>query len=187
MNAPLPPGSGRRSGVPYPALPPTSRDDLPGRGQPGAPGAWGLRAAARIIDLVIVLLPANVLAAAVGDTSDGQFQAPVWVLLVFPVTFVAYETVLVSRTGQTLGKLLCRLKVVEWRNGDLPTAREAFFRAMVPGVFLFGYLLFPPLLLLVPLVYLSSIADRLYRGIHDKVADTIVLYSPPAARTSPPE
>jgi len=164
-----------------------TRDDLPGRGQPGAPAAFGLRAAARIIDLVIVLLPANALAAAVGNTTDGRFQAPVWVLLVFPITFVVYETVLVSRSGQTFGKLLCRLRVVEWRNGDLPTLREAFFRAMVPGVFLFGYLMFPPMLLLLPLVYLSSIADRLQRGIHDKVADTIELYSPPLVRERPAE
>ncbi len=185
MSTSLPPGSGRRSGLPYPGTPPATRDDLPDRGRPGAPGAWGLRAVARIIDFVIVLLPANALAAAVGETVEGRFQAPLWVLLVFPITFVMYETVLIARGGQTLGKFLCRLKVVAWRTGDLPTPRAAFLRAMVPGVFLFGYLLFPPLLLVVPLVYLTSVADSLYRGIHDKVADTIELYAPPVARERP--
>ena len=50
--------------------------------------------------------------------------------------------------------------------------------AIVPGIFLFLYLLIPPLLLFVPVVYLSSIADTLARGVHDKAANTIVLLSP---------
>lgn len=172
------PRSGRPSGLPYPDSTPFRRDDLPDRGQPGAPAAWGLRAAARIIDLVIVLLPANALASVLGTEVDGRFEAPLWVLVVFPVTFMVYETVLVSRTGQTLGKIICRIKVVEWESGDLPTMQEALLRASVPGFFLFLYLLFPPLLLVPVLIYLTSIADTLYRGVHDKMAHTVVLSAP---------
>ncbi len=170
--------SGRSSQLPYPDSTPFTRDDLPDRGAPGAPGAWGLRAAARIIDLVIVLVPVNLLVLLVGDRVDGRAVAPDWALLLFPLTFMVYETLLVSRTGQTIGKFLCRIKVVEWESGDLPTPAEAFVRALVPGAFLFLYLFFPPLLLMPALIYLTSVADSLYRGLHDKAAHTIVLAAP---------
>jgi uncharacterized RDD family membrane protein YckC len=172
------PRSGKPSQLPYPDATPYHRDDLPDRGAAGAPAAWGLRAAARIIDFVIVLLPANALTSLLGSDVDGRFRAPLWVLVIFPVTFMVYETVLVSRTGQTLGKFLCRIKVVEWESGDLPTTAEAFTRAIVPGIFLFLYLAFPPLLLVPALIYLTSIADTLYRGVHDKAAHTVVLAAP---------
>jgi uncharacterized RDD family membrane protein YckC len=180
------PRSGRPSQLPFPDETPFRRDDLPDRGAPGAPASWGLRAAARIIDFVIVLLPANLLVSLVGTEVDGRVEAPTWALLVFPVTYMVYETVLISRTGQTLGKFLCRIKVVEWESGDLPTPAEAFVRAIVPGVFLFLYLVFPPLLLVPVLIYLTSIADTLYRGVHDKAAHTLVLAAPKAPRGTPP-
>ncbi len=178
VSTPRPAGSGRPSGVPYPLSSPLSRHELPERGLAGSLPPFGLRAAARVIDFVIVLLPVNALARVLGESVDDRFEAPTWVLWIFPLTFVVYETVLVSRSGQTLGKLLCRMKVVEWTTGELPTAREAAIRAMVPGIFLMLYLLIPPLLLFVPVVYLSSIADTLARGVHDKAANTIVLLSP---------
>lgn len=180
------PRSGRTSQLPYPDQTPFRRDDLPDRGAAGAPASWGLRATVRIIDFVIVLLPANLLVSLVGTEVDGRFEAPTWALLVFPLTYMAYETVLVSRTGQTLGKFLCRIKVVEWESGDLPTPAEAFSRAIVPGVFLFLYLLFPPLLLVPVLIYLTSIGDTLYRGVHDKAGHTIVLAAPKAPRLPTP-
>lgn len=176
------PASGRPSGVPYPLSTPYHRDDLPDRGAPGAPASWGLRAAARIIDLVIVLLPTYALSAVFGETVDDRVVAPVWVLLLFPVTFMVYETVLVSRFGQTAGKYLCRVKVVEWESGDLPTPQEAFYRAIVPGVFLFLYLVFAPLIFIPGLIYLTSLADTMYRGVHDKAAHTIALAAPRNAR-----
>lgn len=176
------PRSGRPSGLPYPDETPYRRDELPDRGAPGAPASWGLRGMARLIDFVIVLLPANALASLVGTEVDGRFEAPLWTIALFPITFVVYELVMVGRTGQTLGKLLVRIKVVQWDSGDLPTFQDAFLRAIVPGAPLLLYLAFPPLLLAVPLVYLTSVADTLYRGVHDKAARTIVLAAPRVPR-----
>lgn len=187
MNTPPLPGSGRPSGVPYPPSTPLHRDDLPDRGHPGAPAAWGLRAAARILDLVIVLLPMNLIALLVGDRTDSGVQAPLWVRLIFPITFIVYETVLISRNGRTIGKLLFRTAAVEWTTGELPTPREAFIRALVPGIWYFAYLLGGPfslLFFLPPIIYLTSVADTLYRGFHDKLANTIVL-AVPKAPTAP--
>ena len=181
MNPPPLPGSGRPSGVPYSPSTPVRRDDLPDRGRPGSPAALGARAAARILDLVIVLIPMNAVALAFGDRTDSGVEAPLWVRLVFPVTFVAYETVLISRNGRTIGKMLFRTTAVEWSVGELPTPKEAFIRAIVPGIWYFLYLLGGPfslLFFLPPVIYLTSVADTLYRGIHDKLANTIVLATP---------
>ncbi len=181
MNTPPLPGSGRPSGVPYPLSTPMHRDDLPDRGRPGAPAAWGARAAARILDLVIVLIPAYLVGLVLGDRAASDVAAPLWVRLIFPITFVAYETVLISRNGRTIGKMLFRASAIEWTTGELPTPKEAFIRAIVPGIFYFLYLLpgaFSFMFFLPPVIYLTSVADTLYRGIHDKLANTIVLATP---------
>jgi uncharacterized RDD family membrane protein YckC len=183
------PGSGRPSGVPYPPSTPFRRDELPDRGQPGAPGAWGLRATARIIDLVIVLMPATLLAGALGveRNADGELIGPSWPRLIFPISFLVYETVLISGFGQTIGKYLCRVKAVEWSTGELPTPREAAIRALVPGIWFLLSLIdgAMSLLIFVPvIVYLTSVADTLYRGVHDKAANTIVLADPRGRRTT---
>jgi uncharacterized RDD family membrane protein YckC len=174
----------RPAGVPYPAVPPVVRNDLPPDG-PGAPARVGLRATARIIDFVIVLMPATLLGElfGVGRNDEGLLEGPTWPRFILPVTFVLYETLMVAWRGQTIGKLLCRIQVVQWSTGQLPTAKEAALRAVVPGVFFFLYLLGGPfgLLLFVPsMIYLSSVADPVRRGVHDRAGETIVLSAAPA-------
>lgn len=171
----------RSSNLPFPSSPPTTRDDLPDRG-PGAPGAWGLRAAARVFDVVVIWYPCALLASALGvKVVEGEVEGPRWPSFVFPIAFILYETVMVSRFGQTIGKWLCRVKVVDWDTGDLPLSTSAAVRAVVPGIFLilslFGGVL-SYLLFVIPLIYLTSIADSVYRGLHDKAAHTIVLAAP---------
>lgn len=186
-SSPEPSGSGRPSGLPYPADPPVIRDDLPDRGA-GAPASWGKRAGARLLDVVLVSFPSILAAQALGmAVVEGDGGAAVrgarWPLLIFPVAFVVYETVLIGWRGNTLGKYAFRARVVSWERGDLPTYQEAAIRALVPGVFLIvafasvGSVL--SFLLIVPVaIYLSSVADAVYRGWHDKAADTIVLSAP---------
>jgi uncharacterized RDD family membrane protein YckC len=193
VSEPIPAGPDeRRSGLPYPIIPPTSVDQLPERGQPGARAAWGLRALARIVDFVLVSTLFGFLVAAAGvetiTTKSGKvdYSGPLWTLLLFPIGFMAYETILISRYGQTLGKWLCQVKAVRYSDGTLAIMQEALVRAVVPGVFLLvasaapmlgisalGYLQFVPVL-----IYLASLADPLYRGPHDKAANTIVLAAP---------
>lgn len=120
-------------------------------------------------------------ALATGERTDSGVAVPLWVRLIFPITFVAYETVLISRNGRTIGKVLFRSAAIEWTTGELPTPREAFLRAIVPGIWYFLYLIGGPFSLLFfvpPIIYLTSVGDTLYRGIHDKVANTIVLATP---------
>ena len=189
----------RPSGLPYPPVPPTVRDDLPEqRGVPGSPASWGMRAAARIIDFVLVSLPFAYLSNVAGvkqitsGPDKGDLTGPLWILLLFPVVYMAYETVLVSRTGQTVGKMLCRIKVVDWSTGMLLTPQQAAVRAFVPGVFLLvaaaaplvgvpwlGFLQFAPLL-----VYVTVAASPVYRGVHDRAAGSIVLSAPRPPRAT---
>jgi uncharacterized RDD family membrane protein YckC len=175
--------------MPYPSIPPVVKGDLPPHG-PGAAAPVGLRATARIIDFVIVLMPATLLAEAfgVGRNDDGLLVGPTWPRFILPVTFVLYETLMVAWRGQTVGKLLCRIQVVEWSTGEVPTTREAAFRAAVPGIFFFLYLLggaFGLLLFVPAVIYLSSVADPVRRGVHDRAGDTIVLSAPVRDRARP--
>lgn len=189
MSDPSPAEHPHPSGLPYPAVPPETREELPDRGLPGAPASWGLRGAARIIDTVIFSFVFGFVTNALGtkiDPETGDLSGPLWPLLLFPICFMLYETVLLARYGQTLGKWVCQVKAVSWYSGDLADPRQTFVRAVVPGVFalvaaaapiigldVLGYLQFVPVL-----IYLSSIANILYRGPHDKAGGTIVLAAP---------
>ena len=177
----------RPSGLPYPLQPPSERDDLPDAG-PGAPASWGFRAGARLFDLFLIYVISVTLAGIFGvkTTEDGTLVGPLWPLFIFPVLFMLYETVLIGRGGQTGGKFLFRIRVVDWNRGGLASYQQAAIRALLPGVFLFGTVFggVLSLLLLVPIaIYLSSLANPVYRGWHDRTAGTIVLASPWAKRS----
>lgn len=170
---------------------------LPERGFPGAPASWGMRALARIIDFIVVSFPFTVLVAVLGvkairsGPDKGDLTGPLWTLLLFPIAFMFYETVLISTYGQTLGKWVCQVKAVRFSDGRLAFQQEALIRAVLPGVFLLaasaspmlgvpilGYLQFVPVV-----IYLASVADPIYRGPHDKAANTIVLAAPRMRRS----
>ncbi|CAB4558105.1 unannotated protein [freshwater metagenome] len=104
-----------------------------------------------------------------------------WARLLFPVMFIVYETVTVARFGQTLGKFICRVKVVQWSDGAVPSPRESAIRALVPGVFLLIAFIGGPFFYaaaIAVVIYLTSVADTLYRGIHEKTSNTIELFAP---------
>ena len=175
----------RPSGLPYPLHPPVARDDLPDKG-PGAPASWGLRAGARIFDYLLVSLPAVVVASWLGvEVTEDGIEGPWWPRFIFPVAFMIYETLLIGRFGRTAGKLLFRVEAVDWERGGLAEYRQAAIRAIVPGIFLFlavlggafGYLQYVAIV-----IYLSSLANVVYRGWHDRAAGTIVLSRPRPTR-----
>jgi uncharacterized RDD family membrane protein YckC len=138
------------------------------------------------MDLLLISLPCAAIARAVGveytERGDGYVrEGPWWPLLLFPVAFVVYETVFIAWRGNTLGKYAFRVKAVSWEHGVLPTPQEAAIRALVPGVFLLATAaggLYAFLIVVPVIIYLSSLTDPVYRGWHDKAADTIVLSAP---------
>jgi uncharacterized RDD family membrane protein YckC len=122
-----------------------TRDDRgrPQRREPvGVPGAEaapvGRRLAALGIDLVTmgaVYLGISSLVAATDTSSVGVIIALVTGLFVL---FNLYFVVPTARTGQTLGKRLTHIMVVDADTGDLPTWRRASLRYIVPIVLIVG-------------------------------------------------
>ncbi|AYL36318.1 RDD family protein [Streptomyces fungicidicus] len=88
------------------------------------------------------------------------------------VLFIAYDTVLISRTGQTLGKKWLRMRVANLDNGATPSVQTSLARAAV---------LWLPFAFCCACLWTAiaggwSFFDRPYKqGLHDKAAKTVVV------------
>ncbi|MFE0771777.1 RDD family protein [Streptomyces sp. NPDC058861] len=148
----------------------------------------GRRILARLIDWVIVAVPLAIIGIPfkVYDrvSSDDDFGDAVSSFngggqLVFQlitiVAYVAYDTVLTARNGQTLGKKLMKLRVAMLNDGSTPPTSQSLLRAVVlwlPALICCACL-WPLLLLILILV------DKPYKqGLHDKAAKTVVVSVP---------
>jgi uncharacterized RDD family membrane protein YckC len=100
------------------------------------------------------------------------FIAPIWVMgrfdlvlgTIFMVLLVVYTTVLVGATGRTIGHSLLHLMVVR-TSGHRVSYGRAFLRWV-------GYVLCT---LTLFLGFAVAIADKKRQGLHDKLADTVVI------------
>ncbi|MFJ4867032.1 RDD family protein [Streptomyces sp. NPDC088757] len=148
----------------------------------------GRRILARLIDWVIVAIPLAIIGIPfkIYDrvTNDDDFSDAVNSFngggqLVFQlitiVAYVAYDTVLTARNGQTLGKKLMKLRVAMLNDGSTPPMNQSLLRAVVlwlPALICCACL-WPLLLLILILV------DKPYKqGLHDKAAKTVVVSVP---------
>jgi uncharacterized RDD family membrane protein YckC len=108
-------------------------------GVPGAEAApLGRRLAALAIDVLTmgaVFLGATSLLVSVASDSVG---AVVLLITALFVIFNAYFVFPTARTGQTIGKRLTHIMVVDADTGDLPTWRRASLRYVVPIVLVIG-------------------------------------------------
>ncbi|GAA3395167.1 RDD family protein [Streptomyces roseoviridis] len=148
----------------------------------------GRRIAARVIDWLIIAIPLAIIGIPfkvyerAGDENDfgdtvnslnggGQlvFQ------LITIVAYVAYDTVMTAKNGQTLGKKLMKLRVAMLNDGSTPPMSTALIRAIVlwlPALICCACL-WPLLILILILV------DKPYKqGLHDKAAKTVVVSVP---------
>ncbi|MFF5971712.1 RDD family protein [Streptomyces sp. NPDC012769] len=148
----------------------------------------GRRIVARIIDWLIIAIPLAIIGIPfkvyerAGDDNDfgdtvnslnggGQliFQ------LITIVAYVAYDTVMTAKNGQTLGKKLMKLRVAMLNDGSTPSMNASLIRAIVlwlPALICCACL-WPLLLLILILV------DKPYKqGLHDKAAKTVVVSVP---------
>ncbi|MGA4940491.1 RDD family protein [Streptomyces cinereoruber] len=148
----------------------------------------GRRILARLIDWIIVAVPLAIIGIPfkVYDrvSSDDDFGDAVNSFngggqLVFQlitiVAYVAYDTILTARNGQTLGKKLMKLRVAMLNDGSTPPMSQSLLRAVVlwlPALICCACL-WPLLLLILILV------DKPYKqGLHDKAAKTVVVSVP---------
>ncbi|MFD4377725.1 RDD family protein [Streptomyces sp. NPDC058486] len=186
---PPPPGSPYDS--PYPPPPPQGgygggyggTDPLSGM-PPLAES--GRRILARLVDWLIVAVPLAVIGIpfdvydrVTEDDADFQDAFTGGTSIVFQlltiVAFVAYDTVLTAKNGQTLGKRLMKLRVAMLNDGSTPPMSQSLLRAVVlwlPALICCACL-WPLLLLILILV------DKPYKqGLHDKAAKTVVVTVP---------
>jgi uncharacterized RDD family membrane protein YckC len=145
---------------------------------PGVVADLGQRALARILDSVIVIVGAFVLAlllvgggAATGNRNGAAAGAGVFTLfLLSPIILFLYEWLSALYWGGTLGKKLVRIKIVNEATGGRPSATEALVRALLPSAltYLCGIGL---------LCYISPAFDGSGRlqGWHDRAGKTAVI------------
>jgi uncharacterized RDD family membrane protein YckC len=166
----VPSGDSVPEDVPRPREP----EDFPLTG-PNSLAAIHERGIARVIDLVIEVLPLGVLVALFADvnTAKQTVSIPAWIFPLCLGLFVLYETVLVAWRGQTIGKMVLGVRVARLVNGSAPDPSHAALRAMVPAT----VLAIPIVQLATPLVYLSSMFNPIGRGVHDSAAGTVVVRS----------
>ncbi|GAA2273764.1 hypothetical protein GCM10010234_06130 [Streptomyces hawaiiensis] len=137
-----------------------------------------LRTLARIIDMVVVGAVVWLLTWGFNvdeydvDSDRIELGKSLWQSAVAAVLYIAYDTVLTVRTGQTLGKKLLRMRVANLDNGATPTVQIALMRAAVLWIpFAFCCFCF-----WIAISGGWSYFDRPYKqGLHDKAAKTVVV------------
>ncbi|MFJ3508456.1 RDD family protein [Streptomyces luteogriseus] len=137
-----------------------------------------MRTLARIIDMILVGVVVWLLTWGFGvneydvDSDRIEIGKSFWQSAVAAVLYIAYDTVLTARTGQTLGKKLLRMRVANLDNGATPSVQNALARAAV---------LWIPFAFCCACVWTAvcggwSFFDRPYKqGLHDKAAKTVVV------------
>ncbi|MEU1851854.1 RDD family protein [Streptomyces sp. NPDC019990] len=138
----------------------------------------GKRTLARILDMILVGVVVWLLTWGFGvseyDVNSDRINLDksLWQSAVAAVLYIAYDTVLTARTGQTLGKRLLRMRVANLADGATPSVQNALMRAAV---------LWIPFAFCCACVWTAisggwSFFDRPYKqGLHDKAAKTVVV------------
>ncbi|NEB04857.1 RDD family protein [Streptomyces sp. SID13726] len=183
-----PPGEG--SGSPYSTPPPSYGGSPYGGGDPygGGPAdplagmpplaSSGKRTLARIIDLILVGIVVWLITWGFGvseynvDGDNVQYGKSLAQSALAAVLYMAYDTVLITRSGQTLGKKWLGMRVANLDNGSTPSAQTNLIRAAV---------LWIPFAFCCACIWTAisggwSFFDKPYKqGLHDKAAKTVVV------------
>ncbi|MGW6026680.1 RDD family protein [Streptomyces sp. NPDC055099] len=189
-----PPGSG--SGSPYGTPPPPppyggGGDPYGGSGGGGMYGGGndplagmpplaesGKRVLARILDMILVGVVVWLLSWGFGtsefdvDPDKVEYGKSFGQSLLAAVLYIAYDSFMISRTGQTLGKKWLGLRVANLNDGATPTLQTALVRAAV---------LWLPFAFCCACIWTAicggwSFFDKPYKqGLHDKAAKTVVV------------
>ncbi|MEV5382007.1 RDD family protein [Streptomyces sp. NPDC052721] len=138
----------------------------------------GKRTLARIIDMILVGIVVLLLTWAFGVsayTFDGE-RAEVGRSLaqsfIAAVLYIAYDTFMMTRSGQTLGKKWLGLRVANLENGATPSVQTMLIRSLV---------LWVPFAFCCACIWTAvsggwSFFDKPYKqGLHDKAAKTVVV------------
>ncbi len=127
---------------------------------------------ARLVDGLLLAVPSVALVVAVGDVEAGGVDLPFWAVASTALLAALYEIGFIAMSGQTIGKRLLRIQVVDVASGHPPALGGASIRYLVPSV--------PSLVpgvgpLIGLLVYLSAVWSPTRQGWHDRAAGTVVV------------
>jgi uncharacterized RDD family membrane protein YckC len=138
----------------------------------------GKRTLARIIDMVLVgivvwlvtlVFRVNELQMSSDRIEVGKGFAQ---SIIVAVLYVAYDTLLIAKTGQTLGKKWLGMRVANLEDGSTPSTQTSLTRALV---------LWIPFAFCCACIWTAiaggwSFFDKPYKqGLHDKAAKTVVV------------
>jgi uncharacterized RDD family membrane protein YckC len=169
---PPPYGGGPYGGEPYGGYPADPLAGMPPLADSGK------RTLARIIDMVLVAVVVWLLTWGFGineyemDGDRVEVGKSLAQSLVAAVLYIAYDTAMTARSGQTLGKKWLGMRVANLENGSTPSVQTSLVRALV---------------LWVPFAFCCaclwtvicggwSFFDKPYKqGLHDKAAKTVVV------------
>ncbi|WP_327183318.1 RDD family protein [Streptomyces sp. NBC_01334] len=165
-------GGGPQGGDPYGGYPADPLSGMPPLADSGK------RTLARIIDMILVFIVVSLLAWAFGvaqytvDADDIEFGKTFGRELLAAILYVAYDTILTAKSGQTLGKKWLGMRVANLDNGSTPSTQTSLIRALV---------LWVPFAFCCACVWTAicggwSFFDKPYKqGLHDKAAKTVVV------------
>ncbi|MFF3379686.1 RDD family protein [Streptomyces sp. NPDC002680] len=138
----------------------------------------GRRVLARIIDMILVGIVVWLLTWGFNvneyevDSDKIEYGRSLGQSLIAAVLYIAYDTILMSRTGQTLGKKWLGLRVANLDNGATPSVQTMLVRSLV---------LWIPFAFCCACIWTAiaggwSFFDKPYKqGLHDKAAKTVVV------------
>ncbi|TVL89178.1 RDD family protein [Streptomyces sp. SAJ15] len=181
-------GGGPSGGGPYGAPPPGGPygDRYGADPLAGMPplGSLPRRLCARIIDALLVGIPLALVVAFVRGGYDPYDPTDSTTMAVAgSVVYFVYEGLMLSHSGQTVGKKLMRIRVAMLSDGAIPRGQAGWLRAAVYSL--------PELVPYCGFVFwlvnvLWCTWDRPYRQcLHDKAATTVVVSTVPAPAPAP--
>lgn len=106
------------------------------------------------------------------NSDDMQYGKSVAQSALAAVLYIAYDTIMISRSGQTLGKKWLGMRVADLDNGSTPSTQTTLIRSAV---------LWIPFAFCCACIWTAiaggwSYFDKPYKqGLHDKAAKTVVV------------
>jgi uncharacterized RDD family membrane protein YckC len=188
--APERPEAPRSAPAEWPPLPGERAPPAPSGGPvpiPGAPPAdvlasWGRRALAWLVDWLVVAILAFLLGFAIalvarsGQSGDriGDLAGTVAAIAFLPLYLVYATAMLATTNGRTIGKALCRLRVVREHGAPMTWGRAAMREIIMRGLVItvIGTI---TLGIAGILDVLWPLWDKQNRALHDHGADTWVV------------
>jgi uncharacterized RDD family membrane protein YckC len=138
------------------------------------------RVGARLVDIVLVLVPYLALVALFARLDDRTGGGlPLWVFGLALLVGAVYEIPLVWRRGWTVGKRMLGLSVVRLDDGGRPGLWPSVVRFGIPGLIV--TVPSPVVASLAVLVVLSAGWNPRRQGFHDRMAGTVVVRAPQPA------